>query len=87
MERIFPTSTTLLHQKVQNTRLSSIESQPEKVVVLVAVVVVVVVFLVVFVGGGVVVVIIVGHRNFTLKLGPNRVNNKWYIVDVVDPEI
>ena len=33
---------------------------------------------------GVAVVIIVGHRNLTLKFG---VDNKRYIVVVVDPEI
>ena len=43
------------------TRLSSIESQPKKVVV-----VAVVVF----------VVIIVGHQSLTLKFGQNWVNNK-----------
>ena len=45
-----------------NTRLSSIESQPKKVIV-----VVVVVF---------VVVIIVDHKILTLKFGQNWVNNK-----------
>ena len=50
------------------TRLSSIESQPKKVVVVfVGVVVVVVVF---------VVVIIVGHKNLTLNFGKDSVNNK-----------
>ena len=56
--------TTLKHEitcpKMSFTRLSSIESQPKKVVV-------VVVF---------VVIIIVGHKNLTLKFGPNWVNNK-----------
>ena len=51
------------------TRLSSIESQPEKVFVVGVVVDVVVVF----------VVIIVGHKNLTLKFGQNSVNNKWHI--------
>ena len=55
------------------TRLSSIESQPRKVIV------VVVVFVIVVHGPGividVVVVIIVGHRNLTLKFGQKRVNN------------
>ena len=46
------------------TRLSSIESQPKKVVVIVVVVAVVFV-----------VVIIVGHINLTLKFGQNWVNN------------
>ena len=68
------------------TRLSSIESQPKKVVVVLVVVGVVVVFLV---------FIIVGHTNLTLKFGQNWVNNKCYIVVffycfsfvvVVDPE-
>ena len=63
---------------MNTTRLSSIESQPKKVVF----VVVVVVFVVV-VGG---VVIIVGHRNLTLKFGQNWVSNKWYIVVVVGPK-
>ena len=51
------------------TTLSSIESQPKKVVVIV----VIVVFLVhgPLVVIGVVVVSIVGHRNLTLKFGPN----------------
>ena len=52
-------------EKKHTIILSSIESQPKKIVV---VVVVVVVF--------VVVVIIVGHKNLTLKLGQNWVNNK-----------
>ena len=57
------------------TRLSSIESQPKKVVVVfVGVVVVVVVF---------VVVIIVGHKNLTLNFGKDWVNDKGYIVVVV----
>ena len=54
------------------------------IVVDVVVVVVVVVFVVVglvFRGG---VVIIVGHKNLTLKFGPNWVSNKSYIVVVVD---
>ena len=50
-----------------NTRLSSIKSQPKKVVVVVFIVV----------------VTIVGHKNLTLKFGQNWVNNKWYIVVVV----
>ena len=52
-----------------STRLSSIESQPKKVVVVVVVVVVVLVVLVV-------VVTIVGHKNLTLKLDQNWVNNR-----------
>ena len=51
------------------TILISIESQPNKVVVVV--VVVGLVFL-----GVVVVAAIVGHRNLTLKVGKNRINNK-----------
>ena len=47
-----------------NTRLSSIKSQPKKVVVVVFIVV----------------VTIVGHKNLTLKFGQNCVNNKSYIV-------
>ena len=47
-------------------RLSSIESQPKKVVVVV--VVDIVVFVVVFT--------IVGHKNPTLQFGQNWVNNK-----------
>ena len=58
-------------------RLISIESQPKKVVV---VVVVVAAGLAVVVG---LVVVIVGHRNSTLKVGQNWVNNKSYIVVVV----
>lgn len=46
------------------TRLSSIESQPKKLVVIVVVVVVFVV------------VIIVGHKNLTLKFGHNLLINK-----------
>ena len=57
------------------TRLSSIESQPKKVVVVVIVVVIVVV-VVIFVVVFVVVVTIVGHKNRTLKFGQNWVNNK-----------
>ena len=53
------------------TRLSSIESQPKKLVVIVVVVVVFVV------------VIIVGHKNLTLKFGHNLLINKWYFVVVV----
>ena len=34
----------------------------------------------------VVVVIIAGHKHLTLEFGQNWVNNKWYIVVVVDPE-
>ena len=49
-----------VNQKYTLTRLISIESQPKKVVVVVVVVV----------------VDIVGHRNLTLKFGPNWVNNK-----------
>ena len=48
-------------------RLSSIESQPKKIVLVVVGIVVV---------GGVVVVIIVGHRNLTLEFGQNWVNDK-----------
>ena len=51
----------------QETRLSSIESQPKKVVVVVGIV------FAVFV-----VVIIVDHKNLTLKFGQNWVNNKGY---------
>ena len=54
----------------KKTRLSSIESQPQKVVA-----VVVHIFVVVFVVGAAV-VIIVGHRNLNLKFGQNRVNDK-----------
>ena len=58
------------------TRLSSIESQPNKVVVIVVVVIFVVVVFVVGLLVGVVFVVIVGHRHLTLKFGQNRVNNK-----------
>ena len=51
----------------KKTRLSSIESQPKKVVVVVLVEVGV--FVVVFV------VTIVGNKNLTLKFGENWVNN------------
>ena len=60
------------------TGLSSIESQPEKVVVVVVVVGLVFV--------GVVVVIIAGHKNLTLRFGQNRVDNKKFIVNVVDTD-
>ena len=50
--------------KKEKTGLSSIESQPKKVVVVVFIVV------------GLVVVVIVGHRNLSLKFGQNRVNDK-----------
>ena len=58
-------------QKMKINRLSSIESQPKKVVVIVVVNVVVVVFVVhgLVIVIGVVVVIIVGHRNLSLKFG------------------
>ena len=69
------------------TRLSSIESQPKKVVVVAVVVDVFVVGVGFVVAGGgvlgvvdavlvlvVLVVIIVGHRNLTLQFGQNRVN-------------
>ena len=35
---------------------------------------------------GVVVVIIAGHKNLTLRFGQNRVDNKKFIVNVVDPD-
>ena len=54
-----------IHRDDNQTRLSSIESQPKKVVVVVVVVVVFVVF-----------VTIVGHKNLNLKFGQNWVNNK-----------
>ena len=71
-------------QTREKTRLSSIVSQPIKVVVVVVVVIVVVVFVVVglLVVGGVVVVI-VGHRNLASKFDQNWVNNKSYILVVV----
>ena len=50
------------------TRLSSIESQPKKLVVVFVEGIVV--------GGGGIVIVIVGHRNITLKFGQNRVNTK-----------
>ena len=53
----------------KKTRLSSIESQPKKVVVVVLVVVVFV-------------VITIGHKNLTLKFDQNWVNNKSFIVVV-----
>ena len=62
-------------------RLSSIVSQPKKIVVVVVVVIVVVVVLIV-VGLD---VIIVGHRNLTLKFGQNWANNSRDIV-IVGPE-
>ena len=70
--------------EINETRLSSIESQPKKVGVVVVVVVVVVVGLdvAVFVVS-LAVVIIVGKRNLSLKFGPNLVNNKRYNVIVV----
>ena len=67
----------LVYESIE-TRSTSIESQPKKVVF----VVVEVVFVFVVVGG----VIIVGHRNLTLKFGPNSNSNKWYVVVVVDQE-
>ena len=56
------------------TRLSSIESQPKKIVVVADVLIVVLV--VVFVVGLIVVLVfIVGHRKLTLKFGQNWVND------------
>ena len=75
-----------MDKKKEKTRLSSIESQPKKVVVVVVVVGLVVVFGVPvfgFVVFGGVVVTIVGHRNLTLKFGQKWVNDKRYIVIVV----
>ena len=69
---LLPISLDICGQEIQKTRLSSIESEPKKVVV-VAVVVVVHVFVFVVVVIIIVVVIIVGYRNLALKFGPNRV--------------
>ena len=75
-----------MDKKKEKTRLSSIESQPKKVVVVVVVVGLVVVFGVPvfgFVVFGGVVVTFVGHINLTLKFGQKWVNDKRYIVIVV----
>ena len=53
----------------KETRLSSIESQPKKVVVVVVVVFVVVLIIIIVI----IAVTIVGYRNLALKSGPNRV--------------
>ena len=64
--------------EINETRLSSIKSQPKTVGVVVVIVVVIVVVGFVVVGlvviGVIVLVIIVDHRNLTLKFGKNWVN-------------
>ena len=65
----------MLRFKKSKARLSSIESQPKKVVVIVVVdVVVVVIFIVGFVVIGLIVVgLVVVFRDLALKLGPNLI--------------
>ena len=71
----FPKKLCVNHE-IDNTRLSSIKSQPKKVVVVVVVVVKMNVVRVVVVAViGLVVVIIVSHRNQNLKFSQNLVNN------------
>ena len=60
--------------------LSSIESQPKKVIVVIAVVVVIVAVFVVGFVVVVIVIIIVGQITLSLRFGQNRVN---YIIDIM----